>query len=1058
VKIRRRWRHYKFDKFGDVAVMTKWGNTMTTGPVSTFRTTPRNTDATSRNTVPPETQTAFNDQIANATQQQQLTSRRRERVDQPPSPTEEYHGEHLDARLQRLKDGLPGRLQVLHQDVDKSKEEVAIEHEADATEGEDVGVIGLSVSGNPKAIEEAQRARQEFECVNPDLATSGRVLTATGSAQQAGGVSNRPGSIREQIAHTRNTEELKQLIKFEIRNMTKGMATPADNLQSIIRRVTAYKPGDVSFAKLVRSQAEAMREGWKTDGRTHEIWDPLIASAKTGNWGEVKKVIHGQLVDLAKTHGTINDVKAHQYMLLSHQPADAKFDRAAFDRSVNEAIQKYLVDDPEEAARQVEIAYQGPGEPMERSLRASAKLGDLTDPTKADPLKAALIVKQVMPTIKRIIATDPSAWERLSYRTKSNSGGYLSSALFRNRFVNLSAVADSIVRSPEGKDTFETIAAAFQKRSNTVYAEDAVAAGAGTSLALGIVKKCLDAKDLVTANRIARDVETGVTKLKDSVRDSVHQLAETAWPLISPALSWNAFLGDPKGPKDQPFKAPAAFADEWMDSQKPLVLQVKAEANRVEDDGYKLWRAQRGIEEFLRTPKEEFAGLGNLEALRQQSTVHDEKTDPELSFAQALSSRAIIDALRAFNQDGLAKGELRPLSYTFGEFYWPARMTRNTGQNLAAAIGGDKPFSIGLSLYGVGTYIGGAANHLAKLRAKIAAHGWQRALIDDDGLRGHGGFITMYVLGLAIEGGHVAAQIASPLMGLKIGDPGWRGFVARAATSSTASGWGKLFLNHLRAFGWYNVAGTANYLIRGDWAKATALGFAATGTLAATYPATTRAVATAAGRFLQARRLLSAANVARLAGLSRFVPFWGNLATTLGALALAGIDDYRAYKLAHRTEPFNESYLVAAGVRRELAHELARNDSNGFSAVWRLLAYAEYTHTNPRQWLIWLDQMHQKDPKFVSKFVRDALLPIKPDENGKFPQKIGKERYEARLNPTYIGEVLVEFVPPAGKDDHVDPTSPQIWAHAVQTQALSLEGLRLWLEREAERSGFSPPK
>jgi hypothetical protein len=268
--------------------------------------------------------------------------------------------------------------------------------------------------------------------------------------------------------------------------------------------------------------------------------------------------------------------------------------------------------------------------------------------------------------------------------------------------------------------------------------------------------------------------------------------------------------------------------------------------------------------------------------------------------------------------------------------------------------------------------------------------------------------------------------LASDRLGLTPTDAGWKGAVGRAAISpepKTATGWGKLFLNHLKWFGWYNAIGTANYAAQGNWPKTAALGIATAGTLLNAYPAVGAAL-----------------------HLGRFAGPVGTALTLIGSAGIYALNERDQAKIAAETEPFNKDYLIAAGVKPEIANALADNDADGLSPAPRLLALAKDLDIEPAKLLEWLNN---QDAKFVGEFVRHALNPLKPDGDGNFVQRVGKEEWDPN-SATYKGEVRVYPAPYPGA---VPPTDPDVWNRASIAEAQSLEGIRIW----AQASGHPLP-
>src|SRR5262249_33296268 len=160
-------------------------------------------------------------------------------------------------------------------------------------------------------------------------------------------------------------------------------------------------------------------------------------------------------------------------------------------------------------------------------------------------------------------------------------------------YRNLCAVADSIDRSPEGKDSIDSMAMTLQAHgAPNVYAKGAIADGSGTVLSMAIAKELLWNGDEKNANRIANDVLGGLDDLKKKVRGDVDKLGQDANPLLNPTMNWDPFF---KGANGQPIHSPDMKA--WVDNHPDILKTLNGDMDRLNVDGYQLVRAMSGIQE-----------------------------------------------------------------------------------------------------------------------------------------------------------------------------------------------------------------------------------------------------------------------------------------------------------------------------------------------------------------------------------------------------------------------------------------------------------------------------
>jgi hypothetical protein len=229
------------------------------------------------------------------------------------------------------------------------------------------------------------------------------------------------------------------------------------------------------------------------------------------------------------------------------------------------------------------------------------------------------------------------------------------------------------------------------------------------------------------------------------------------------------------------------------------------------------------------------------------------------------------------------------------------------------------------------------------------------------------GYKGMYVVGTGIEGVQVGSQVLSKMLKLDLSNPdaaanGLKRFLANTAANNPSSLWPKLFSLHLMGFGVFNVIGSAAYFKAGDWQRGTAIGVAGGGTL----------LSSLASRALWGSRALA----------------WAGPIGTALALAGSAVSLYLNLRdqerLARETEPYNEAYLIAAGLKPGIAKALAKNDRDGLSTGPKLEQLAKYLGVAPQKLLQYLND---QDPRWVGDFVEHGLHAVaaKPSQQGRYP-------------------------------------------------------------------------
>lgn len=760
------------------------------------------------------------------------------------------------------------------------------------------------------------------------------------------------------VAQTKADDPRKALVE-EMFYATKEAPTPSDAVDELKVELKARRPGDTVFATAVDDAAKTAGAAWQAQGRTHAVFDPLyqLSSQKDAlSFIEYGKEIHNQFAVVAATTPTKEAIESHKQLLLAYGPQD-QVSREAVETQAKEFLELA----PQRAADEVKKAYESAtgeqGDPGPAYL-AAKKLRELTDPEKVDPLTAALILEASDDTVSNITTdfVDPqqSLW--------NDEDGKGVKGEYNDIYQNLSAAADSAHRSPLGQESIDSMAHTLQAwGADRVDAKTSAANGSGCILSLAIATELRLNGDDKAADRIEKDVLTGIDDLKNNIRGSVNELGQTALPLTNPSANWDGFLPPSDGAATSPFKPSATVAKERLPYQQDTVSEVESDIKRINRDGYHLTRAMAAVSQYA----PQLQDSPNKAALEKAAEAPDLQKEPQLSLALGVSSQSMVEAARMFNLEGLKNATVDDPSKIIVDWSWPARTARNHIQADIKYKTDQKPFGIGLSLYGTGTYIWGATNQWTKFQRNSGDPGY----FGEAGWRNLG-FLGLYAAGTVIEGTQVVSQILARSAGFDGSEKGWQGFMGRTAADKGV--WSKVFTNHLRAFGWWNVAGTANYALQKDWARTAALGAAAGGTLLSTYPG-----------------LANALRVGKFGGVV------GTALTLLGSIGLSLLDKRERAQIAAKFEPNNKDFLVAAGVRPEIADILADHDDQGFSVAGRLAAMAESRGTPPQEVLEFLNK---QDPGKVRELV-DIKKTVEPGDDGNYPLTADNDSYVGDVPP-----------------------------------------------------------
>jgi len=156
----------------------------------------------------------------------------------------------------------------------------------------------------------------------------------------------------------------------------------------------------------------------------------------------------------------------------------------------------------------------------------------------------------------------------------------------------------------------------------------------------------------------------------------------------------------------------------------------------------------------------------------------------------------------------------------------------------------------------------------------------------------------------------------------------------------------------------------------------------------------------------------------------------------IGSTAIFLINAHEKVELAAKSEPFNKDHLIAAGVKPDIANELANNDSNGVSPAPRLLALAKYQGISPNALLQWLNN---QPPSFVHNLVTHGLFPLQSDAKGNYVERVSRASWNT--GGQYRGDFSLF---PAPDPRAVSPMDPNVWNRSSAVEAQSLEGPRIF--------------
>lgn len=434
-------------------------------------------------------------------------------------------------------------------------------------------------------------------------------------------IATQRSQIAAEIARTNDPHHLADRVRQELHLATFGMAVPGDKLEALQNELAARKPGNEAFREIIERQGELAEAEWAAQGRTHEVFEPLVSAANAGDWEELEALLAGQFAFIASATPTAQAVEDHKLLLLTYGPQTA-----VFQTSVSRAAGLFLVERPQRDAAEIAKMLQRDGQPA-----AAARLRDLTDPESTDPLSAGQILNRSEKSIDEIarhLCAELGAGQSGARAFAGRSPTSIAPADHARQsqvFSDLNAAADSAGRSEQGMHAVMRLAGLLRDAPVDMFVTASIRNGDGMILPLEIARLRLQNGNSQGADELALLIQLGLQDLRDIACSAVREFDETSSLLSEPMTE-----GD----------AGTAVKRKRVDLE--TVEDTDAQLTVLNRYGYALARSMRSLEE---------AGpwldhLTNHEALRSLGTVPDEKDFSELSFVLGAMPASVAEALR----------------------------------------------------------------------------------------------------------------------------------------------------------------------------------------------------------------------------------------------------------------------------------------------------------------------------------------------------------------------------------------------------------------------------
>jgi hypothetical protein len=616
------------------------------------------------------------------------------------------------------------------------------------------------------------------------------------------------------------------------------------------------------FERVFNERAEFWTNKWASEGRTHEILNDkkvendvgrLASLALTNHaWKDVIRAVAHRFSMLAMISPWPDAIERQKsiYLSLSGYP----FDREEFKFAVEKAYAEFFSDMPNNAAEQIQQAYDSKG-----AAAAAETLRELTDPRTTDPLTAWLILKAAQPTIDKIAT-------KLVPDTYANLKDWSHYKDWAKVFGALSSAVESASRSPGARYDIDALAQklmavpAYEKSPYATSAllamRESVSEGNATlSLAMlkvfansSIVKQDLASADPTyqyprvpqtyanptVTDRLVYVILNGASELRDSTKAAGDKLFRDKLPLELPRQLWGKFV--PKGTDEK-----------WLAAHPDAQKAIDADILECNSNADKFMRVAAAVAKYGPL----IHHLPYVTDLERVAKIPDAESEADSGLGTAfLHSPAVAkETYRITNvalyENAVERAVTREVDrvpyldpfQSLGVTAWVARQGHNAGRTAWAAFTtgrAARPVGPGMALYRVATFAVGFWYYLNNWQENKHDPFW----VDNQGWRVPG-ILALYGSGAVIELVNLGARYCnlSLAKGLGLGIGGASTWTATIGGKEVSLNWegakegfigksGGIF-GSLQKFWsnfilpWYVVA-TANYFINGDFKRGAA--------------------------------------------------------------------------------------------------------------------------------------------------------------------------------------------------------------------------------------------
>jgi hypothetical protein len=438
--------------------------------------------------------------------------------------------------------------------------------------------------------------------------------------------------IATEIAGTDDPRDLADRVRQALHLATVGMAVPGDRLEELQRELAARRPGDAAFREIIDRESELAEAEWAAQGRTHEVFDPLVLAADAGDWQELEALLIGQFAFIASVTPTAQAIEQHKLLLLTYGPQTP-----VFQMSVSRTAGQFLVERPQRDAAAIAKVLQS-----EAPVAAVAKLRELIDHNAADPLSAGQILSRSAKSIDEIVrhlCTVLSSASRAEAFADDSPAGIASASypLQAQVFSDLNAAADSASRSEQGIGAMKHLAGLLRDAPIDRFVTMSIRNGDGIILPLEIARLRLQNGASQSADELALLIQLGVQGMREVAGDAVRAFDATL-SLLTARIT---------GKDGQTNDAQVGVAATWEQADPDIVESADAQVAVLNRHGYALARTMRSLE----NPGAWLDGLANHDALRQLGTVPDEENFAGLSFLLGVMPASLAEQLRQGDAD-----------------------------------------------------------------------------------------------------------------------------------------------------------------------------------------------------------------------------------------------------------------------------------------------------------------------------------------------------------------------------------------------------------------------